>query len=560
MRRPAVISLLSALIAAAAFPLCGCRRGPAAEPAPAARPGPAPVFADVTEAAGIRYRWEIPGKRPLNILQTIGNGCAFLDYDNDGALDVLLVGPKPALFRGNGKGRFEDVTGPGGMDSLSGHFLGCAVGDYDNDGFVDVYLSAYRGGALLRNEAGKAFRDVTRRAGIRPQPWGTSCAWGDIDGDGRLDLYVGNYVQFGPSTRPRLCRSNGIETGCGPDAYKPERGVLYRNQGGGLFRDVTRAWGADRTAGKTLGVAFVDYDGSGRQSLAVANDGQPGDLFRNRGGRFENAGTASGTAYDRSGNAHAGMGVDWGDYDNDGLFDLTVMTFRQEAKCVYRNDGGAFVEMSPRLGLNSTLPYVAFGVRWLDYDNDGWLDLMITNGHVLDNVADINQGATYRQPTQLFRNTGGSSFEEASARLDPKARRPIVGRGLATGDYDNDGRVDALAVDSEGTPLLLHNESGGDGHGLSLRLIATTSNRDGLGALVTVEAGGRKLVRHCHTDGSYLSSSDKRVHIGLGTATQADRVTVRWPSGRTDTLRMVPADQVLTLREGSGVPDASAAQ
>jgi len=583
------------------------------------------LFRDVAQAAGLNYRWEIPGKRPLNILQTIGNGCAFLDYDSDGWLDILLVGPKLALFRnpgvqvfrrsgvtppqsppsqGGGQGGvlntrtpehplFEDVTRATGLDRFTGHFLGCAVGDYDNNGYDDLYLTAYRGGALLHNESGvegreskverdrlstpgsRVFRDVTKAAGIAPQPWTTACAFVDIDNDGRLDLYLGNYVIFGPSTQPQLCEYSGHMSACGPRFYQPERGALYRNEGGGKFRDVSRTWGVHQATGKALGIACADFDDSGRQSIALANDEVAGDLLLNLGGKFKNIGAESSTAYDASGNVHGGMGIDWGDYDNDGRLDLTVVTFQREAKCVYHNEGGGlFTEQSAALGLaGKTAPYVAFGVKWLDYDNDGWLDLMVANGHVQDNIADIDRSATYRQATQLFRNVNGSTLEEMSAQAGKDLQRRIVGRGLAVGDYDNDGRLDVLVVDSEGAPLLLHNETGirrqapgvrnglgstpdaSSNHWLLIRLVGTVSNRNGIGARLTVEAGGRKFLRHCATDGSYMSASDRRVHVGLGQATSAT-VTIRWSSGGRDVLKNVASDTIYTVTEGRGITDA----
>jgi hypothetical protein len=507
-------------------------------------------FVDVAAAAGIHYRWAIPGKRPLNILQTIGNGCAFLDYDDDGNLDLLLVGPRVALYRGNGRGQFTDVSAATGVAGLAGHFLGCAVGDYDNDGFPDLYLSAYRGGALLHNLGGRGFADVTRAAGIPPQPWGTSCAFGDVDGDGRLDLYVCNYVVFGPQTKPQLCDFSGTLGSCGPRYYRPERGALYHNEGGGRFRDVTRAREATRVSGKCLGAAFADFDGSGRQSLALANDEVPGDLLLNLGRKFRNIGVDSGTAYDTQGNVHGGMGIDWGDYDNDGRLDLVVATFTNEAKSIYHNDGGrAFTDNSAALGIaERTLPYIAFGAKWLDCDNDGWLDLLLANGHVQDNIRDIDRNLSYREPTQLFRNLQGGAFEELTAQAGVDLSRPIVGRGLAVGDYDNDGRVDALVVDSEGAPLLLHNETQPTGHWLTCRLAGRTSNSDGAGALLTAEAGGLRQVRRCGTDGSYMSASDRRVHFGLGPALTAT-ITVRWPSGTVRAYRDLPADREVTLKE-----------
>ena len=257
------------------------------------------------------------------------------------------MGPRLALYRGDGHGRFSDATSATGLDRLKQHFLGCAVGDYDNDGHDDLYLSAYRGGMLLHNENG--FRDVTQAAGIPPQPWGAACGFADLNGDGKLDLYIGNYVQFGRRTEPQLCEYSGHMSACGPRFYQPEKASLFWNAGGGMFHEATRAWGAHQATGKALGVAFADFDASGRQSLAIANDEMAGDLFRNLGGRFRNIGGSSGTAYDASGNVHGGMGIDWGDYDNDGKLDLAVATYQNEPKCIYRNEGrGFFTERSHR--------------------------------------------------------------------------------------------------------------------------------------------------------------------------------------------------------------------
>ncbi len=511
-------------------------------------------FADIADQAGLHYRWTISGKHPLNILQTIGNGCAFLDYDNDGNLDILLVGPKLALYKGDGHGHFTDVTHETGLDEIHGHLLGCAVGDYDNDGYEDIYITAYRGGVLLHNEHGKRFRDVTKESGIQPQQWGTSASFVDVDNDGKLDLYVCDYAKFGPND-PQLCPNNGIMTSCGPRFYKEERGHLYHNLGNGRFADVSVAWGIPAVHGKGLGVAAGDYDGSGRVSLALANDEVAGDLMQNQGKRFKEVGADSGTAYNNDGNVHGGMGVDWGDYDNDGRLDLVVATFQHEAKCVYHNDGGGlFTESSAPLGMaDRTQPYVAFGTKFIDYDNDGWLDLILANGHVQDNIADIDKSATYRQATVLLHNENGHAFSDAGISAGPALAKPIVGRGLAIGDFDNDGRMDVLIVDSEGAPLLLHNETAPVGHWLLLRLQGTMSNRDGIGAMVTVEAGGRKLLRRCATDGSYMSASDRRIHVGLGTATTAT-VTVHWPSGHTDVFKDVPCDRVFTLQEEHTVP------
>ena len=506
-------------------------------------------FTDLAASAGLHYQWHIDGPHPYDILQTIGNGCAFLDYDNDGNLDILLVGPKLALYRGDGHGHFTDVTHQMGLDKLHGNFLGCAVGDYDNDGYDDIYISGYRTGLLLHNEKGKAFRDVTQEAGLKPQPWGTSCAWGDVDNDGKLDLYICNYLDYNPPKDPRLCPLvNGIVGACPPQTYGAERGVLYHNDGQGRFRDLTTEWGAGKVSGKALAVAFSDFDGSGRQSLAVANDQMAGDLLYNRGDHVQNVAVTSGTAYLDT-RVISGMGVDWGDYDNDGRPDLFVSAFAKEPKPIYHNLGsGVFEETSAPLGLREpTMPSLTFGGKWFDFDNDGWLDLILANGHIRD-TAD-QYGGAFLQPTLLFHNEQGQRFVDRSEAAGRDIGKAILGRGLAIGDFDNDGKVDVLIADSQGAPLLLHNESQQSGHWLSLKLVGTRSNRDGIGTAVTVVTDALTQTRYCHTDGSYLSSSDVRVHIGLGRSATASRITLHWPSGIVQTLQGVRADQQVTIRE-----------
>jgi enediyne biosynthesis protein E4 len=531
---------------------CGSKPNVIAPQDSVASPSTSIRMVDIAQQAGLNYQWVISGKRPLNILQTIGNGCALFDYNNDGNLDILLVGPKLALYKGDGHGHFTDVTHEMGLDKFHGHFLGCAVGDYDNDGYEDIYVTAYQGGLLLHNEHGKYFTDATLNSGIKPQPWATSAAWVDLYNDGRLDLYIGNYIVFGPNTNPQLCDIHGVMDGCGPGYYKPHYGVLYHNMGGGKFEDVTAAWGANKVSGKNLGVAFADYDNSGRQSLALANDEVAGNLLKNMGGRFVDIGATCGTAYSADGNEVGGMGIDWGDYNNAGRLDLAEGTYQHEAKCIYHNDGSeVFSEQSGSLGLAAaTAPNVAFGLKWVDLDNDGWLDLLISNGHVDDQADRIPGSTTYRQKTQLFYNRQGQSFDDISSALVGDADRPIVGRGLAIGDFDNDGRMDALIVDDEGKPILLHNETPNAGHWMEINLVGTKSNRDGQGALITVEVGGVKRLRQCTTSGSYMSASDKRVHFGLAGATMVHKVTVHWPSGHVDVYTNVRADRIVTLKEG----------
>jgi len=510
-------------------------------------------FVDVAASSGIKYRWEIAGPRPLDILQTIGNGCALLDYDRSGHLSVLLIGTDHvALFQGDGRGHFRDVSHETGLAGLRGHFLGCAVGDYDNDGYEDVYVSGYRTGVLLHNEGGKRFRDVTQAAGLKPQAWGTSAAFGDVDNDGKLDLYVCNYLNFNPPKDDRLCMFRGIAvTACAPRHYAPAHGVLYHNEGQGRFRDVSAAWGAAKTSGNSLGVAFADYDASGRQSIAIANDTLPANLLRNKGNHFQEAAQAAGIG-EVAGQVYSGMGIDWGDYDNDGNLDLAVGTFQFASKPIFHNDApNLFSDQATRLGFeSSSYGVLTFGEKWVDYDNDGWLDLVLVNGHIMSNIADIQASAPYLQPTLLYHNDHGTSFEDVSEAAGPSLPTPILGRGLAVGDFDNDGKMDLLIVNSEGAPLLLHNEGTRSGHWLSVKLVGTRSNRDGIGALVTAWAGNLAQTRACHTDGSYLSASDVRVHLGLGTAAVVEKLIVRWPSGRVDVLHNISADRQITIREG----------
>jgi hypothetical protein len=529
-------------------------------------------FRDVAAEARIQYRWTISGNRPVNIRQVIGNGCAFLDYDQDGNLDILLIGPRLALYRGDGRGHFTDVTHETGLDRYQGEFLGCAVGDYDNDGYPDLYISAYRGGILLHNEpagdgSGKQsqgsrsrmFRDVTQEAGLASQPWGSSCAFAETrPGSGQLDLYVANYVDFGPDTDPQLCDEHGVITSCGPQLYKPLHGVFYINQGQGRFTDRTAESGLNATTGKGLGVLFADLFGDHRPALYIANDEMPGDLLQSISQlplsktMYKNVAVPAGVAFDRDGNTHGGMGVDGGDYNNDGRLDLLVTTFQNESRSLYRNQGnGLFFDSGMMSGFGAeTSNYVAFGCKFLDFDNDGNLDVIIANGHIKDNVQDIHPQSQFHEPTQLFHNMGGANpgFSNVSAS-SPDLMRPILGRGLAIGDFDNDGRMDILVVDSDGAPLLLHNECSAAGHWLGVRLIGSRSNRDGYGAMLTARCGKRTLLRYCHADGSYLSSSDPRVHFGLGSATQVDRLTIRWPSGQAQVIKNPAIDRYMTVQE-----------
>ena len=543
--------------------LAGCRGGggrtPVTAPGVAAPDAPAAagVFRDVAREAGIDFRWGHGGKSPLTILETLGHGAAFLDYDRDGFLDLLLVGNRRCgLFRNRGDGRFEDTTRQAGL-TAEGMFFGVAVGDYDNDGYPDAYITGYGKCVLYRNTGRGGFADVTARAGLGARgayDVVTAAAFVDLDEDGKLDLFAGRYIAFTPASL-QFCTYNGIEAGCGVKNYDADFPRVYRNGGDGSFTDVTEKWGFGVSAGKCLGVALRASDTGRGVMLYAANDEQPGNLFVKRaGGRYEDIGVPSGTAFNQDGLTQGGMGVDWGDFNNDRRPDLAVATFQTEAKSLYRNDGtGLFTETSGALGLSGAVAHVAWTARFFDFDNDSWLDLLFTNGHVQDNVHRIQTDRTYPQPTQLFRNEAGRLFREMKAEGGPAFTRPIVGRGAAFGDYDNDGRVDVLIVNEEGAPLLLRNESASGNHWLGVRLVGVRSNRDGIGARVTVTAGGKRLARDQQLCGGYISAHDPRLHFGLGRADRVESVEVRWPNGSVDSVRNLPGDRYIEITEGKGL-------
>jgi hypothetical protein len=520
---------------------------------------------DVTAASGITFRHSPGGKPPLTILQTAGAGCAFLDYDNDGWLDVFLVGsgrvrdgvPLHALYRNNhalgpgptpdGAPAFTDVTASSGIRD-GDYGMGCAVGDYDGDGRLDLYVTCHGTNALYHNNGDGSFTDVATRAGVATRGWSTSAAFADYDGDGWLDLYVARYVDFSAAA-PQFCPRGGVPLACAPTLYASEYGVLYHNNGNGTFTDVTERAGA-KSAGKSLGVVWADYDGDGRPDLFVANDNAPNNLFHNDGGgRFHDVAVAAGVAYGPQGNAEASMGVDCGDYDGDGRLDLLFTNFQNEGAGLYHNEGKTgFLAAADRAGLLApTLPVLGFGAGFLDFDNDGLLDIFLANGHVQDAIQRVDAACAFAQPRQLFRNRGDGSFADVTAAAGPALTAPAVGRGVAFGDYDNDGDVDILVNNNGGPPMLLRNETPRDHHWLRVRLAGRPPNRFAAGARITLEAGGRHQVREVHSGSSYASASDFRVHFGLGPATRADRVTVRWPDGSTRTLTDVPADKELLV-------------
>ncbi|MCS6914080.1 MAG: CRTAC1 family protein, partial [Myxococcota bacterium] len=438
-----------------------------------------------------------------------------------------------------------------GLASLPpGDYFGVAVGDYDRDGYPDVYLSALSGGRLLHNEGGRRFRDVTQAAGVaEPGRWSSAVTWADLDRDGLLDLVVGHYVRYEVERRV-LCQRHGIEFEC-PQSFPPDVPAAYRNLGDGRFADMTATWGLDRSGGRTLGIVTADLDGDGQVELVLANDMAPGDLFVRQGEAFENQGVASGTAYSR-GRLRSGMGVDVGDFDRDGRLDIVEMSFAWQGASLLRNiQGLLYRDVAFPTGVGEgTRRYVGFGSLFVDLDNDGWLDLFITNGQVYKNAEQLFPGTTFAEPSVLLYNHRGR-YVDLSDRLVGRAREPIVGRGLAAGDYDRDGRLDLLVVDQMGQVQLLRNETHPVGHWLSVRL-RDRAGVDVQGAQVWITIGSERRVAVAHNDGSYVSASEPRVHLGLGTARGVDELSVRWPSGRWERFGPLPADRRVDLREGEG--------
>ena len=519
-----------------------------------------PIFVDITASAGIRWRIARMASRGWNLVETMGGGGGFVDFDQDGRLDIYLVSytlepqadgtvPRDALYRNNGDGTFTDVTARAGLGGpMRG--MGLAVGDYDNDGWPDLYVSGFRGQRLYHNNRNGTFTDVTAAAGLSASGWGTSAAFFDYDGDGDLDLFVCHYLDVDPAV-PLPCQMIGDRPFCSIDKLRGSRSALYRNDGG-RFTEVGAAAGVALEGGKGLGVVAADLDGDGRIDLFQANDTAPNFLFKNRGdGTFAETGLASDVAFDASGRTRGAMGVDVDDYDQDGRLDLFVTNFTQQGYSLFRNaGGGSFRDTAREMGLvEPSLPLSGFGARFLDEDGDGWPDLVVANGHPFEPVATVWPGIRYAEPALLFENTG-SAFREAAAERAPALARPMAGRGLAVGDIDNDGDLDLLLMGVGEPPRLLRNDGGNRNHWLGVRLEGTRSNRDGVGAVVRVTAGGRERVKVRAGGTSYASASDPRLLFGLGAAPRVQRLEVRWPSGLLSVMTDVRADQYLMIREG----------
>lgn len=533
-------------------------------------------FRDAADEVGLRFE-HVNGSGGRYLLPEImGAGGALFDYDGDGDLDALLVqgtsldpgAPAPAgtghrLYRNDltrtpgARPVFVDVTARAGL-SPGDYGMGATVGDYDNDGDPDVYVTNFGPNRLYRNDGGGRFVDVAATAGegLDDPRWSTSAAFADYDGDGDLDLFVANYVAFSVEDNPTCHDPVGVRDYCGPLRFRPAPDRLFANEGNGRFRDVTEAAGITRADGAGLGVAAADFNGDGRLDFYVANDASANQLWINRAdGTFVDDALLAGVALNMDGQAEGSMGLAVGDPDNDGDLDIFVTNITGETHAYYRNLGdGAFEDARVAAGLSApTAPYTGFGTHWLDYDGDGLLDLFIANGAVTLLEAVRGHPFPFRQPNQLLRNRGGAIFEDVSAASGPALRPSAVSRGLATGDVDNDGDLDLLIAVNGGRARLLLNEVGSRQHWLEIRLEGRRDNRQGLGARVGLRRrNGTVLWRMARTDGSYLSSSDPRVHFGLGSDPALDAVVVVWPSGRRETWPAPPADTIATLVQGTG--------
>ena len=552
--------------------VCGAAAQSGLQPGPAPSAGPtadAAKYTDVTAALNIQFEYVASHTSRKYLLETMGSGVALFDFDNDGRLDIFVVngaplndptpkgtipqktGPKDSnrLFHQKKDGTFEDVTEKAGLQG-SGYGMGAAVGDYDNDGFEDLYVTAYGGNKLYHNNGDGTFTDVTERAGVGGSGWSTSAAWVDLDGDGLLDLIVLRYLQWDFDDIYCGERREGYRSYCHPDSFRPIAPLVYHNDGNGHFMEIAQKAGL-AIPGKGLGIAIADYDRDGHIDFFVANDSMPEFLYHNKGnGMFEEVALQSGVAVDSEGHSYAGMGVDFADYDNDGFPDIVVTDLASQIYALYRNnsDGTFDYESYPSgIGL-MTMKHSGWGARFLDFDNDGWKDLLITQGHDLDTIQLTFPDLRYKEPMLLARNTG-KGFVDVSAQAGEVFQKAWVGRGLAIGDIDNDGRLDAVVTTNDGGMHVLHNATQNKNHWMTLELVGHRSNRDAIGAEVKLVTAKGVQWATVTTAGSYLSSSDKRVHFGLGSEAAGRSIEIHWPSGIRQILSDVRGDQIVKIDE-----------
>jgi hypothetical protein len=542
-------------------------------PAPVLAQGAVPGFrlTDVTESAGIRFRHHSGAYGGKLLPETLGSGCAFIDYDADGWQDIVLVNgmdwPGHAqqrstlrLYRNNRNGTFSDVTRAAGLD-IELYGMGVAVGDYDNDGFPDLFISGVGQNRLFRNRGNGTFVDVTRVSGLGGrEAFSTSAMWVDVDRDGHLDLFVCNYVRWS-AEEDVFCSLDGTQKSyCTPEAYRGDTCWLFRNRGDGTFEDVTATCGIFNSGSKSLGVAMLDHNGDGWPDIFVANDTRPNKLYANlRNGRFRDVALEAGIALSTDGRARAGMGVDTADFDNSGRVGLAITNFDNEMLGLYRQSAeGAYEDLATRAGVGTaSLNTLGFGCVFADMNLDGSLDLVVANGHIDDTVRNIRGNVGYAQPPHLFLNTGTGSFRDAAALVGPAFAQPRVGRGLAYGDFDRDGDIDLLMTTNNGPAVLLRNDQSSGNRSVRFRLVGTTSNRDAIGASVRIEHGGTSQSRLVKSGSSYLSQSELPVTFGVGRRDRIDRVLVTWPSGTTQEFSGVVAGREYECTEGKGLIEAT---
>ena len=523
-------------------------------------------FSSIAASAGIQFRHENGVTSDKYLPETMSAGALFFDYDNDGWLDIFLVNggsfsdktkaarAQHRLYRNTGGGTYRDVTASSGIE-VSGFGMGACSADYDNDGWADLYVTSVGGNRLYHNTGKNGFADVTLKAGVAAGMWSSSCAFGDIDNDGFADLYVTRYVDFAPENN-RYCRFDKLVAYCHPNVYNPMHNILYRNKGDGTFTDNSRESGIGAVAGNGLGVVFGDYDNDGWSDIYVANDSTPSFLFHNKGaGVFEEVGLRAGVAVGTSGKPLAGMGTDMGDIDGDGLLEIFVTNLSEQTHSLYRNLGkGLFDNITFPSGVGkATLPFVGFGTSFVDYDNDMDLDLAIVNGDVIDNIDDLKDQRSYKQLNLLLQNDGSGKFREVGAVSGPGFALKKASRALAVGDIDNDGDLDLLIANVGDTADLLRNDGGNRENSLLIRTVGSKSNRDGIGARLKLTIGKKVLLRYVKAGSSYLAQNDLRVHFGMGNVPRADGLEIVWPSGVVDVLPDIAANQIVTVREGQGI-------
>jgi enediyne biosynthesis protein E4 len=526
-------------------------------------------FSDITDKSGVKFRYLSSHTTKKYLPETMGAGVALFDYDNDGRLDIFVVNGAPIedptpkgtiprktgpeywnrLYHQKADGTFEDVTEKAGLQG-AGYGMGVAVGDYDNDGFEDLYVTAYGGNRLYHNNGDGTFTDVTDKAGVGGSGWSSSAAWVDLDNDGFLDLVVLRYLQWDFDDIWCGEHREGYRAYCHPDYFKAAVPLVYHNNGNGTFTEVAQKVGLAKPA-KGLGIAIADYDRDGHIDLFFANDSMVEFLYHNKGdGTFEEVGLLSGVAADIDGHTYAGMGVDFSDYDNDGWPDIVVTDLANQRYALYHNNGdGTFNYSSPATGISRiTMTHSGWGVRFADFDNDGRKDLLIAQGHDLDTIENTSPNLRYREPLLLARNAG-KEFQDVTAAAGPALQQAWVWRGLAIGDLDNDGRLDAVVTANDGPVRVLHNETAGSNHWVLLKLTGHKSNRDAIGAAVKIMTAEGTQYATVTTASSYLSSSDKRVHFGLGKASTVQAIEIHWPSGIVQTLKDVAADKIVEIDE-----------